>query len=106
MQWYAKTKFHYTRDMIVWRIRPNVETLARLHPNYQPTMLQLQCRHAAVIDWIPFPIIRDCLIRYHSANPNIDQVIYDIVSSYVVETTLDMIVVNSPSLKVFIRVVT
>lgn len=105
MLWYAKTRFYHTRDVAVWKIRPCDETFNRLHPQYQPTLLQLQCSHPAVIDWVPFPSIRDCLIRYHAANPCVDQVVSDIVGLYVVETLLSDLVANSPPLQVYIRVV-
>ncbi|KAI8680808.1 hypothetical protein NCS56_00487000 [Fusarium sp. Ph1] len=105
MRWYAKTRFYHTRDVTVWKIRPCDETFNRLHPQYQPTLLQLQCSHAAVIDWVPFPSIRDTLIRYHAANPCIDQVVSDIVGVYVVETLLNELIADSPPLQVYIRVV-
>ncbi|KAG7072841.1 dihydrodipicolinate synthetase family protein [Colletotrichum scovillei] len=71
---------------------------------YQPTLLQLQCGYPAVIDWLPFPSIRDCLIRYHAANPCIDQIVSDIVGMYVVEALLSDLVVNSPPMQVYIKV--
>ncbi|KAL2689000.1 hypothetical protein Neosp_003050 [[Neocosmospora] mangrovei] len=105
MRWYAKTRFYHTRDVTVWKIRPCDDTFNRLHPQYQPTLLQLQCDHAAVIDWVPFPSIRDTLIRCHAANPCIDQVVSDIVGVYVVETLLNELVVDSPPLQVYVKVV-
>ncbi|KXH53162.1 hypothetical protein CNYM01_01883 [Colletotrichum nymphaeae SA-01] len=104
MFWYTKTKFYHTRDISVWKLRPCEETFNRLHPQYQPTLLQLQCEYPAVIDWLPFPSIRDCLIRYHAANPCIDQVVSDIVGMYVVEALLSDFVVNSPPMQVYIKV--
>ncbi|EEU34982.1 uncharacterized protein NECHADRAFT_78530 [Fusarium vanettenii 77-13-4] len=61
--------------------------------------------HAAVIDCVPFLSIRDTLIRYHAANPFIDQVVSDIVGVYVVETLLSELVADSPPLQVYVKVV-
>lgn len=67
-------------------------------------MLQLQHQHPKVIDWIPFPSIRDRLIRLHSANPQIDQIFCDLVSSYTVEACMTDLILGAPAQKVYIRV--
>ncbi|GIJ88490.1 hypothetical protein Asppvi_007414 [Aspergillus pseudoviridinutans] len=67
-------------------------------------MFQLQHQHPRVIDWIPFPSLRDRLIRLHSANPQIDQIFCDVVSSYTVEACLADLVSGAPKTKVYIRV--
>ncbi|KAL0782005.1 hypothetical protein CaCOL14_003340 [Colletotrichum acutatum] len=104
MFWYTETRFYHTRDISVWKIRPCEETFNRLHPQYQSTLLQLQCSYPAVIDWLPFPSIRDCLICYHAANPCIDQVVSDIVGMYVVEALLSDLIIDSPPMQVYIKV--
>ncbi|KAH9242284.1 hypothetical protein K456DRAFT_1820822 [Colletotrichum gloeosporioides 23] len=104
MLWYTKTRFYYTRDITVWKIRPCDETLNKLHPQYQPTLLQLSCNYPAVINWLPFPSIRDCFVRYHAGNPCIDQVVSDVVSMYAVETLLSDVVVDSPPMQVYVKV--
>ena len=71
---------------------------------YRPTMLQLQHQHPEIIDWTPFPALRDRLIRLHSANPQIDQIFVDIVSSYVVEACMTDLVLGAPPTNVYIRV--
>ncbi|KAF4839595.1 hypothetical protein CGCSCA4_v011028 [Colletotrichum siamense] len=104
MLWYTKTRFYYIRDITVWKIRPCEETFNKLHPQYQPTLLQLSCSYPAVIDWLPFPSIRDCLVRYHAGNPCIDQVVSDLVSMYAVETLLSDLVIDAPPLQVYVKV--
>ncbi|KAK2728233.1 hypothetical protein CKAH01_11227 [Colletotrichum kahawae] len=104
MLWYTKTRFYYTRDITVWEIRPCDETFDRLHPQYQPTLLQLSCSYPAVIDWLPFPSIRDCLVRYHAGNPCIDEVVSDVVSMYAVETLLSDLVIDAPPLQVYVKI--
>ncbi|KAE9570441.1 hypothetical protein CGMCC3_g13546 [Colletotrichum fructicola] len=104
MLWYTKTRFYYTRDITVWKTRPCEETFNKLHPQYQPTLLQLSCSYPAVIDWLPFPSIRDCLVRYHAGNPCIDQVVSDVVSMYAVETLLSDLVIDAPPLQVYVKI--
>ncbi|KAK1707025.1 hypothetical protein BDP67DRAFT_413442, partial [Colletotrichum lupini] len=53
---------------------------------------------------LPFPSIRDCVTRNHAANPCIDQVVSDIVGTYVVKVSLSDLVVNSPPMQVYIKV--
>ncbi|KAK1625355.1 hypothetical protein BDP81DRAFT_303074, partial [Colletotrichum phormii] len=49
--------------------------------------------------------IRDCLVRYHAGNPCLGEVISDIVGMYVVEALLSDLVIGSPPLRVYIKVV-
>ncbi|KAL3300138.1 dihydrodipicolinate synthase [Colletotrichum asianum] len=64
----------------------------------------LLCSYPAVIDWLPFPSIRDCLVRYYAGNPCIDQVVSDVVSMYAVETLLSDLVIDAPPLQVYVKV--
>lgn len=65
--------------------------------------LEHQNQYPRVINWIPFPPIRNRLIQLHAANPNIDQVFCDAVSGYVVEALWSDLVVGPP-IKVYVRV--
>jgi hypothetical protein len=60
-----------------------------MHAKYRPSALQLLEDYPSVIDWCPFPTIRDKLILLHSANPYLDQIICDIATAYVVEIDAD-----------------
>ncbi|OQE22970.1 hypothetical protein PENSTE_c009G04237 [Penicillium steckii] len=104
MAWYAKTRFHHIVDLTMWQLQPCSQTLERVEKQYRPTILQLQYDHPKVIDWIPFPSIRDRLIRMHSANPQIDHIFCDLVSSYTVEACMADLVLGATAQKVYIRV--
>ncbi|EXJ70267.1 uncharacterized protein A1O5_06335 [Cladophialophora psammophila CBS 110553] len=95
--WHAYTKAHAAISMVsMWRLVPN--SVNRLAVGYQPTPTQLALLYPAVIDWIPFPSLRDKLILYHSANPMLDTIICDLGESYVVEGDLSKIVENFSSM--------
>jgi hypothetical protein len=104
MRWYAKTRFYHIVNLTAWQIYPCTRTYEEIHPQYRPTKLQLQCQYPTVIDWIPFPSIRDRLIQLHSANSQIDQIFCDAVSSYVVEAWMSDLIQNAPAIKAYIRV--
>ncbi|KAK1139272.1 hypothetical protein N8T08_001118 [Aspergillus melleus] len=104
MRWYAKTRFYHIVNLTAWQVYPCPQTFDSIHPQYKPTELQLQRHYPTVIDWIPFPSIRNRLIRLHAANPKIDQIFCDVVSSYVVETSMSELIVGAPSIKAYIRV--
>jgi hypothetical protein len=104
MRWYAKTRFYHIVNLTAWQIMPCTRTFNAIHPQYRPTSLQLQTVYPQVIDWIPFPSIRDRLIQLHSANPKIDQIFCDTVSSYVVETWMSDLIEGAPMIKAYVRV--
>ncbi|KAJ4264259.1 hypothetical protein NW762_005453 [Fusarium torreyae] len=104
MVWYAKTRFYHIVDLTAWQMLPCPQTLNRVFERYRPTKLQLLKPHPIVIDWIPFPSIRDRLIELHASNPKIDQIVCDAVSSYVVEAWMSDLVLNAPRVRAYIRV--
>ncbi|KAI9041016.1 uncharacterized protein KD926_007432 [Aspergillus affinis] len=104
MRWYAKTRFYHIVNLTAWQVYPCPQTFDSIHPQYKPTELQLQRHYPTVIDWIPFPSIRNRLIRLHAANPKIDQIFCDVVSSYVVETSMSELIAGGPTVKAYIRV--
>ncbi|KAI8657012.1 BZIP domain-containing protein [Fusarium sp. Ph1] len=106
MNWLSKTKFFHIIELTVWQILPCPYTLSRVHRQYRPTQLQttFQGQYPCVVDWVPFPLIRDRLIQFHAANPFIDQIFCEAVSAYVVESQLSDLVIGCPPLKVYIRV--
>lgn len=55
-------------------------------------MLQMSMPHPSIIDWIPWPELRDKLIIHHSANPSLDSLICDIGNSYVVQGDLSLLI--------------
>lgn len=99
LPWYTSTKFdHHLTDLTMWQMNPSTALYSRLHPRYRPSGLQLTEVYPKVIDWCPFPTVRDRLILLHAANPQIDQIICDIATAYVVETDLSGLVrLDSPT---------
>lgn len=80
------------KDLTAWRIDRSPANLLKIVPQYRPTRLQISVAHPSVIDWIPWPSLRDKLIVHHSANPKLDQVISDVGKAYVVQADLSTLV--------------
>ncbi|KXH59767.1 hypothetical protein CSAL01_06416 [Colletotrichum salicis] len=104
MAWYAKTRFFHIIELTAWQLYPSPATFQKLHQRYRPTDTQLKHAHPRVIDWIPFPSIRDRLIELHAANPLIDQIFCDAVTGYVVEAVMSELISDAPQIMVYVRV--
>ncbi|KAF7557131.1 hypothetical protein G7Z17_g880 [Cylindrodendrum hubeiense] len=104
MAWYAKTRFFHIIELTAWQLYPSIGTFEKLHERYRPTEVQMKNQYPLVIDWIPFPSIRDRLIQLHAANPQIDQIFCDAVTGYVVEALMCDLILGAPTAKVYIRV--
>ncbi|KAM0212027.1 hypothetical protein ACHAQD_010017 [Fusarium lateritium] len=104
MAWYAKTRFYHIIELTAWQLYPSSATFNKLHPRYRPTKAQMENDHPGIIDWIPFPSIRDRLIQLHSANPHIDQIFCDAVTGYVVEALMSDLILGAPQITVYVRV--
>lgn len=105
LSWYTATKFHvYLTNLTMWQIEPSKAAYAEIHPRYRPSALQLTETHPIIIDWCPFPTLRDKLIMQHAANPFVDRIVCDIATAYVIETDVSIIVdLGEPTLG-YIRV--
>lgn len=101
---------HYTggnetlAKMTVWRIAPGPDSFAEVPLCMRPTALQAAVPHPAVIDWCVFPFLRDKLIQYHAADPDLDTICGDIGLAYVVQADLADLVVGAQSLQVNLSV--
>ena len=104
MAWYAKTRFYHIVELTAWQLYPSTTTFEKLHPRYRPTEIQKSHLHPCVIDWMPFPAIRDRCIQLHAANPQVDQIFCDAVTGYTVEANMSDLVLGAPQIKVYIRV--
>ncbi|THX22892.1 hypothetical protein D6D12_08825 [Aureobasidium pullulans] len=106
LSWYTTTKsHHHVANVIAWQIYPCRETYAQITTRYKPTALQIMEHYPSVIDWCPYASMRDRLITAHSANPFIDNIIIDMATAYVVESTLDVLSEESSlPLPCFVRV--
>lgn len=106
--WHTHTRAHIpVAKIITWHVNPTPLTYADLGAAgsaWLPTQLQLSVPHPAIIDWIPFPALRDKLILYHSANPRLDDIICDIGNSYVMEADISTFVAGVGSLRGYISV--
>ncbi|KAJ8060764.1 hypothetical protein OCU04_011068 [Sclerotinia nivalis] len=105
--WYCATKAHVPlTKAITYHVNPTTATYAELATNgaWVPTKLQMSIPHPALIDWVPFPSLRDKLILCHSANPCLDQIICEIGTSYVVEADVSKLVMGVSSAKGYIGV--
>lgn len=105
--WHCATKAHIPVTKIIsYHVNPTAATYAELATNkaWVPTKLQMSIPHPAVIDWIPFPSLRDKMILCHSANPCLDQIICEIGISYVVEADISKLVMGVGAAKGYIGV--
>ncbi|KAJ6000729.1 hypothetical protein N7481_001138 [Penicillium waksmanii] len=95
--WHTYTKAHIpVMKITAWHIDPSVESYNNMSQTWRPTKTQISRKHPAIIDWIPWPSIRDKLITCHAANPLIDNVIGAIGHSYVMEIDLSKLIANIP----------
>ncbi|KAI1613101.1 hypothetical protein EDD36DRAFT_465238 [Exophiala viscosa] len=91
--WHTYTKAHIPlRELMAWRICRTPDRYLKVSPAYQPTRLQMSVPYPSIIDWIPFPQLRDKLIMHHAANPCLDSIICDIGNSYVVPADLSLLI--------------
>lgn len=104
LDWYTATRYQENiTDLLLWQINKSRVIYSRMHANYRPSALQLLEDYPSVIDWCPFPTMRDKLILLHSANPYLDQIICDIATAYVVEVDADKLIVGQSG-RAYIRV--
>lgn len=80
------------KDLTAWRMDRTTTNWLKIVPQYRPTKLQISVAHPSVIDWIPWPSLRDKLIIHHAANPKLDDVISDVGKAYVVQADLSTLV--------------
>ncbi|KAL2433465.1 hypothetical protein ABEF95_001462 [Exophiala dermatitidis] len=91
--WHTYTKAHvHLKNLMVWRIYKTPDTYLKVVPSYRPTKLQMRVPHPSIIDWIPWPQLRDKVILHHSANPCLDSIICDIGNSYVMPADLSALI--------------
>jgi hypothetical protein len=51
----------------LWRNFPCRASYAMMHPAYRPTRMQLRVPHSPIIDWLPWPDLRDLVIKYQDS---------------------------------------
>lgn len=93
VSWHKYTLAHVPLNaLMAWRLNKSPDSYMAIVPAYRPTKLQMAVPHPSMIDWIPWPSLRDKLIVHHSANPGLDELICEIGNSYVVPTDLSILV--------------
>ncbi|KIY02186.1 uncharacterized protein Z520_02324 [Fonsecaea multimorphosa CBS 102226] len=103
--WHTYTRAHLpVGSLMAWRLNPTPEMYAAIDPALSPTKLQMTTHHPAIIDWIPYPTLRDKLIIYHSANPHLDDLICEIGNSYVMEVDLARLIAGIPPTRGYVGV--
>jgi hypothetical protein len=80
-----------------WRLDPCLESYTALRPCHRPTTAQLCTIHPTIIDWICFPSVRDRIIELYLYSPALDQLICEILCSYVVEADLSNLITGLDS---------
>ncbi|OAL34586.1 hypothetical protein AYO20_06216 [Fonsecaea nubica] len=92
MSFYTYTGAHIRLGKLtMWRINANPETYADLDLSYRPSLLQQSSLHAAIIDWIPFPSLRDRILLAYT-DEHLDRLVCDIGDSYVIQVDLSKLV--------------
>ncbi|EXJ69273.1 uncharacterized protein A1O5_07309 [Cladophialophora psammophila CBS 110553] len=77
--WFETLAFEKLAPITRYQILPTVEHYCAIQPEFQPTQLQLTRHHWPMVDWIPFPGLRDKIILHA----------HEIDLTAVVEGTLD-----------------
>ncbi|KAK5509065.1 hypothetical protein LTR07_010576 [Exophiala xenobiotica] len=60
--WKVTASFQGFLQAEVWRNFPYPSVYQSMHPVYRPTVTQLSIPHSPIIDWLPWPDLRDKLI--------------------------------------------
>lgn len=83
--WFAITDaYELVKNICWWRLTRTSQAINAIQTSYTPTAIQQTLQYPSIIDWIPYPRIRDRLILNLEAY-DIDQVICDMAEAYVVE---------------------
>lgn len=84
-QWYFETLgLEKLTPITRYHISPTVENYQALQPQFRPTALQLTKFHWPIIDWNPFPSLRDKMIE-HANEINLNEVILSSMQSFCME---------------------
>lgn len=93
--WWALTRgYQPLIDFLLYRLTNSPQIYERMLPAFRPTSVQLTIPHPSVIDWFPFPLLRDRLIMCYASHPsfNMDQIVLDLSAAYVAEVDLGALV--------------
>ncbi|KAL6240707.1 hypothetical protein RBB50_012417 [Rhinocladiella similis] len=61
--WKTTASFKGFLQSEMWRNFPNEAVYSQMHPSYCPTLRQLTVPHSPLIDWLPWPELREKLIE-------------------------------------------
>ncbi|KAH8799805.1 hypothetical protein F5884DRAFT_868917 [Xylogone sp. PMI_703] len=82
----------YIAKMLAWKLDRSISRFTMIPNCMKPTHIQLTSVYPGIIDWVPFPHIRDRLILYHKNNAKLDQLVYDLTTSIVIEAVASQLV--------------
>jgi hypothetical protein len=60
--WKATASFQGFLQAELWRNFPDSSVYHSMHASYKPTVIQLSVPHSPIIDWLPWPDLRDKII--------------------------------------------
>lgn len=80
--WKTTASFQGFLQAELWRNFPNSSVYHSMHAAYKPTMIQLTVPHSPIIDWLPWPDLRDKLIM------NQDQINIDLVCKTAIQNVV------------------
>lgn len=87
--WYFETiGFEKLAPITRYRIAPTIENYLAIQPGFRPTQLQMTKFHWPMVDWFPFPGIRDKMIL-HADEINLTDVLLASMQSFCLESQLD-----------------
>lgn len=83
--WFKSQVPELILPIMLWRLNPTAESHKYLSPCYRPTELQLTVPHSPIIDWVPYPSLRDRMILCYNGNVALDRMMCEYLNSHVVE---------------------
>lgn len=102
---FAHTRAHQgVVHVTSWHLHPDPQIYSKIDPWYRATQIQLTVPHPVVIDWVPYPWLRDRLIIFHASNPRLDEIICEVADCYAAEVDLSNLVVGATPCLAFLRV--
>jgi Domain of unknown function (DUF3425) len=91
--WWAYMQSSSAVEKIIrWRLDPTLESYQSLQPCHRPTTVQLCIVHPLIMDWGFFPSVRDRMIELYSHSSTVDDLMFELLSAYVVETEINHII--------------
>lgn len=82
-----QTAYRHIYSFELWRSFPCKATYYKIHPLYRPTPLQLSEPHHPVIDWLPWPAVRNKVIEIQN-QVDVDQLLIILLEHTLIKPSL------------------